>query len=267
MNSVIDLGFISVRIYSICILVGVLFGSNIAIKESVKHGFKEEDITNLIFYAVIFGIIGARLYYCIFNLDYYLNYPLNILKIWEGGLAIHGGIIGGLISSIVYAKRKSINLIVILDYITTGLILAQAIGRWGNFFNGEAHGPITSLGYLKSLFLPDFIIKGMYIDGNYYIPTFLYESLWCLLGFIIMIIFRRMKFMKVGYLTGFYFIWYSIERFVVEDMRTDSLMFFSIKIAQIVSIMMILIGIIIFIYSFCKGLKYNKICDGGVTND
>lgn len=250
MNSVINLGFISIHLYSICLMIAVLLGYNLIVRESVRHGFNDDDIGNMMFYAILFGIIGARVYYCFFNLDYYLSSPLSIFKVWEGGLAIHGGIIAGFITVFYFCKKKKYNLFLVLDFIVIGLIIGQAIGRWGNFFNGEAHGPITSLSYLKSLYLPSFIIKGMHIDGNYYIPTFLYESLWCLLGFIIMYLFRCKRFVKVGYLSAFYFIWYGIERLYVESLRTDSLMFFNFKIAQIISLAMIILGIVIFIYSF-----------------
>ena len=187
-----------------------------------------------------------------------INNPNEIFSIWNGGLAIHGGIIAVFITVLYYCKKKDYNLLLVLDFIVVGLIIAQAIGRWGNFFNGEAHGPITTLSYLKSLYLPNFIIKGMHIDGNYYIPTFLYESLWCLLGFIIMYLIRNKKFVKVGFLTGFYFIWYGIERFYVESLRTDSLMLFNFKIAQLVSLAMIVIGFIIFIYSFKNSNIYRE---------
>lgn len=255
MNPVINIGFISIHLYSICLMVAVMFGYNLIIREGEKHGFDSENISNMMFYAIIFGIIGARIYYCLFNLDYYLSSPLNIFKVWEGGLAIHGGIIAGFFTIFYYCKKNGYNLLLILDFIVVGLIIGQAIGRWGNFFNGEAHGPITTLSYLKSLYLPSFVIRGMYIDGNYYIPTFLYESLWCLLGFIIMVLIRMKKFVKVGYLTSFYFVWYGFERFYVESLRTDSLMFFNFRIAQIVSLIMIISGIVIFIYS----LKYSNV--------
>ena len=258
MNSVINLGFISIHMYSICLMIAVLLGYNLIVHESKNHGFDGEEIGNMMFYAILFGIIGARIYYCLFNLDYYLTSPLSIFKVWEGGLAIHGGIIAGFITVLYFCKKKNYNLLLILDFIVIGLIIGQASGRWGNFFNGEAHGPITTLSYLKSLYLPEFIIKGMNIDGNYYIPTFLYESLWCLLGFIIMYLFKDKRNIKVGYLTGFYFVWYGIERFFVESLRTDSLMFFNIKIAQLVSIFMIIIGIIIFIYCFKKSNIYKE---------
>ena len=244
MEPIINLGIISIHWYSIILFIAILIGSNLAIKEAKKHGFEEDFMVNLLFLGVIFGIIGARLYYVVFNFDYYKDNLLEIFKVWNGGLAIHGGIIAGLICIAVICYKKKVNLLKILDYLVVGLIIAQAIGRWGNFFNGEAHGPITTLAYLESLNLPQFIIDGMYIGGNYYIPTFLYESVWCLIGFVIMLVLRRKKFMKVGYLTSFYLIWYGIERFFVEGMRTDSLMFLSLKVAQLVSLLMVIIGII-----------------------
>lgn len=261
MNPIINLGIISVHWYSIILLVAIMFGSNLVIKEAKRHGFEEDFIVNLLFITVIVGIIGARLYFVIFNFDYYRYNLLEIFKVWHGGLAIHGGIIAGLICICVICYKNKVNLVKMLDYLVVGLIIAQAIGRWGNFFNGEAHGPVTSLAYLKSLYLPDFIIDGMYIDGKYYIPTFLYESLWCFIGFIIMILLRRKKFMKIGYLTSFYLIWYGAERFFVEGLRTDSLMLFSLKVAQVVSVLMVIIGICLFIYSFKNGKKYEEVND------
>ena len=256
MDPIIEIGFMTIHWYSIILFIAILVGSNLAIKEAKRHGYEENFMVNLLFLGVIIGIIGARAYYVIFNFDYYKDNLSEIFKVWNGGLAIHGGIIAGLICIAIICYKKKVNLLKILDFLVVGLILAQAIGRWGNFFNGEAHGPVTTLEHLQSLFLPEFIIDGMYINGNYYIPTFLYESVWCFLGFIIMIILRRKKFMKVGYLTSFYLVWYGIERFFVEGLRTDSLMFFSLKIAQLVSLAMVIIGIILFIYSLKKSDKY-----------
>ena len=262
MKPIIDLGIISIHWYSIIIFVAILIGSNLAIKEAKRYGYEEDFVVNLLFLGVILGIIGARIYYVIFNFDYYKYNLIEIFKVWNGGLAIHGGIIAGFITIAIICYKKKVNLLRILDYLVVGLIIAQAIGRWGNFFNGEAHGPATTLAYLEGLHLPQFIIDGMNIGGNYYIPTFLYESVWCLIGFIVMIILRRRKFMKVGYLTSFYLVWYGIERFYVEGMRTDSLMFLTLKVAQIVSLCMIVIGFIVFIYSFRKKIKY----EGGEGN-
>ena len=117
MNSVINLGIFSIHIYSLCILAGVLTAYFIIVKEAQKHGYDKQKIDDLIFYVLISGIIGARLYYCIFNLDYYVANPIDIIKIWEGGLAIHGGIIGGLIAAFIYCKKQKYNMILILDFI------------------------------------------------------------------------------------------------------------------------------------------------------
>ena len=174
------------------------------------------------------------------------------------GLAIHGGIIAALICILIICHNNKVNSLKVLDYIVVGAIIGQAIGRWGNFFNGEAHGPETTLSYLQSLPIPDFIIDGMHIGETYYIPTFLYESVWCLIGFVIMILIRHRKFMKVGFLTSFYLMWYSFERFFVEGLRTDSLMFGPIKMAQVVSVIMFVSGICLFIWCLFKSKKYNE---------
>ena len=144
-----------------------------------------------------------------------------------------------------------------LDIIVVGLLIGQAIGRWGNFFNGEAHGPATTLTFLQSLHLPNFIIEGMKINGTYYQPTFLYESIWCLIGFVLLLIFRRRKYCKIGQVTALYLAWYGIGRYIIEGLRTDSLMFFNFKIAQIVSLILIISGLIILIVK-SKGTVFNN---------
>jgi len=248
MNPVlIDLGFIKIYWYSIMILLGIFIGGTLIIKESKKFKIPEDYIVNMILYAIIFGIIGARLYYVAFNWDYYGSNLIDILKVWEGGLAIHGGIIFGLIVVMVYTKKYHVSTMRMLDIIVVGLIIGQAIGRWGNFFNGEAHGMATTLETLKSLFIPQFIIDGMNIHGVYYHPTFLYESLWCIIGFIILLFFRRRYYNKIGQTTGLYLVWYGIGRYMIEGMRTDSLMIGSFRMAQLVSLAFVVIGLIILI--------------------
>ena len=184
----IQIGPVSIYWYSITMLLAILVGSYVFFKEARKKGYDEEFLTNLIFYGAIFGIIGARIYYVIFNLDYYLQNPLEIIAIWNGGLAIHGGIIGGAIWFIYYSKKHKKNYLKIFDLVAPGLILAQAIGRWCNLFNGEAHGPVMAKETLEKMPIPDFIVEGMKIGENYYHPTFLYESIWNLLGFIVLIV-------------------------------------------------------------------------------
>ena len=198
----------------------------------------------MFFYTIIFAFLGARIYYVLFNLSYYLSKPIEILYIWHGGLAIHGGIIGGLLYLLYYKKKHHINLLKLLDILVVGLIIGQAIGRWGNFFNSEAYGYVTSYSYLKSLYIPEFIIKGMYINANYYMPTFFFESMWNLLGFIILLLIRKFyKKLKTGQLLGFYMMWYSFIRFIIEGMRLDSLMLGSFRVAQLVSIVLFVGGV------------------------
>lgn len=252
----LDLGPIQIYWYSIFIFIGMLVACFLIYKEAKKRGIDEEFLVNLTFNTIIIGIIGARLYYVLFNFSYYLDNPVEIFQIWNGGLAIHGGIIAGLLFIIYYCKKHEVNLWKMLDIIVVGLIIAQAIGRWGNFFNSEAYGPITTAAHLKSLGIPQFIIDGMYILGEYRQPTFFYESVWCLFGFLAMLIIRQYKYLKIGQLTSFYLIWYGIIRFIIEAMRIDSLMLGPIKMAQLVSIVFVISGIIIFIKSI-KSKKEN----------
>lgn len=244
----------NVYYYSLCILLGVIVAYILITREGKKQGLPKEFISDLIFYTLIIGILGARVYYCVFNLDYYLANPSEILKIYNGGLAIHGGVIAGLIFVYFYTKKKNVSFIKILDIVAPAVIIAQSFGRWGNFFNQEAHGGITTYQNLKNMHIPEFIINGMHIEGKYYYPTFFFESIWCLIGFIILMIARKNKNLRKGFQIGFYFIWYGIGRFFIETLRTDSLMFFGLKIAQIVSLIGIIIGIIIIVTN--KNKKY-----------
>ena len=239
----IDLGIIKIYWYSVMILLGVILAVYLSLKESKKLGMYKY-FENLIFETLLFGIIGARLYYVIFNFSAYEGDFLSIFKIWEGGLAIYGGIIGGLVAIIYNAKKSKQSVIKTTDIVSPGLIIAQAIGRWGNFFNQEAHGTVVTYAFLKKLHLPMFIINGMHIDGEYFHPTFLYESLWCLLGFIILLIIRKVTNRKIGMVTYSYFIWYGIGRFLIEGLRTDSLYLGSLRVSQLVSLILIIIGII-----------------------
>lgn len=251
-----NLGSITISWYSICILTGIIIASYIIGKEAKKFNIPSYFVSNLVFWCVVFGIVGARIYYVLFNLDYYLQSPMEIIKVWNGGLAIHGGIIAGIITLILYCKKYNIDIMRMTDISIVGVIIAQAIGRWGNFFNSEAHGGVVTKEFLESLHLAEFIIDGMHIGINYYHPTFLYESLLCIIGFILLILIRKNKKLKIGTLTSIYFIWYGIIRYFIESLRTDSLMLFDIKIAQLVSIAMIIIGIILLIISIKKGKNY-----------
>ena len=240
------IGNIEIRWYSIFIAISVLIAYIMIMSECSRFKIKKEFAFNMIFWTLIFGIIGARLYYVLFNLSYYKTNPLEILMIWKGGLAIHGGIIFGLITLTIYCRKYNMKVGKMLDIVVVPLILGQAIGRWGNFFNGEAYGSIVDYHTLANIkIIPQFVIDNMYINGSYHLPMFYFESLWCLLGFIILLILRRRKYIKEGQIFGFYLIWYGIARSIIEIFRTDSLMLGNIKVAIVISILMVIVGIII----------------------
>lgn len=238
----VQFGSFGIRWYSIMILLGVIFGLLLLYKEGKRFNMNKDFLFNLLFWVVIFGIVGARAYYVIFNFDYYKNDLSSIFKIWESGLAIHGGIIAGFITLVLYCKKYNARIFKMTDMCVVPLILAQAIGRWGNFFNQEAFGSVTSYESLKAMHIPEFIIEGMNIGGKYMTPTFLYESLWCLVGFLILLIIRRFKYLKIGQLTSVYMMWYGFGRFFIERLRSDSLLIGGFKVAQLVSIMLFVIG-------------------------
>ena len=244
MNPVfLSFGGFEIKWYSVLLLVGVSLGIMLFMKEGKKHGYQSELLFNLCFWTVIFAFLGARTYYVIFNWNIYSKDPVSIFKIWEGGLAIHGGIIGGFLTILYYCHKYNIKMIKIVDYVIPSLFLGQAIGRWGNYFNQEAHGGIVAKSVLQSYHLPDFVIEGMNINGIYYHPTFFYESMWCLLGLIIVLLLRHYKYLKAGTITCFYLMWYSVGRFFIESMRTDSLMLGGFKVAQLVSCILFIVGL------------------------
>ena len=252
----ITIGNIQIYWYSVILFVAFALGAILALKEAKKYDISTDFIYNLFFYLVPIVLIGARIYYVIFNLDYYSNNILSIFKVWEGGLAIYGAVIASIIFIVVYSKKKNKDLLLTIDTLVPYLILGQAIGRWGNFINKEAYGTITTFSKLKSLKVPNFIIEGMYIDGHYYMPTFYFESIWCLIGFIMLLIIRKKdNFRHKGLLLFVYFIWYGIGRFFIEGLRTDSLYLGSFRISQIVSIILILMGVIGIVYMRRKKWK------------
>ena len=234
------------RWYSILILVGVIIAYFLVRTECNRFKIKHEFAFNLMFWTIVFGIVGARLYYVLFNLPYYKEHLVEIVKVWHGGLAIHGGLLVGFIVILIYCHRYQVNTKKILDICVPAVILAQAIGRWGNFFNGEAFGGVVEYKTLiKMKFIPQFVIDNMYINDAYHLPMFYFESLLCLLGFVIMIIIRRRKYIKNGQIFAFYLMWYGTIRFFIEIFRTDALMLGKLKVAQFVSVVMVLVGLYI----------------------
>lgn len=253
-----ELGPLTIYWYSILILVAFVVGYYLVMREFKKQGLPLPFLTDYFFYLVPIVILGARIYYVIFEWEYYANNLIEIIATWHGGLAIHGGIIAGIIFTIFYTKKHNIDTLKLMDIAAPALILGQALGRWGNFFNQEAYGPATTLSHLKNLHIPKFVVDGMNINGIYYEPTFFYESMICLLGFIIILIIRRFKNIKVGQISSLYFIIYGLARLFIEGLRQDSLMLGDIRIAQLVSILMVLAGIGLFIKQMPIKNLYNK---------
>lgn len=280
----IDLGFFQWQKYSLMILLGLAIAILLGIKEGRKLGIKGETIVDGAIVVVPLSIIGTRLWYVAFEWSrFYVpgsvgDTFMKIINISEGGLAIHGGFLTALVSVIVYCKIKKINVFNVFDLMAPGFLIAQAFGRWGNFFNQEAHGGVIGgVGNLSldeqraflsdTLHLPNYITNNMYLYGpdglRYYHPTFLYESIWNVVGFIIILILRRTKLTRTGDMIGFYLIWYSIGRFFIEAMRTDSLYIgdTGLRTAQIISLVMIAGGIIFLVINrtIFKQPKYYKV--------
>ncbi|NVT16356.1 prolipoprotein diacylglyceryl transferase [Listeria monocytogenes] len=249
----IQIGSISVKWYGVIIASAVVIALLLALSEANKRKMDKEIIVDLLIWAIPISIISARIYYVIFEWDFYKNNLGEIVKIWHGGIAIYGALIGAVLTAIIFSRIKKISFWQLADVVAPSLIIAQAIGRWGNFMNQEAHGAETTRSFLESLHLPDFIINQMYIDGAYYQPTFLYESLWNVLGFVILLIIRRTKIRRGELFLG-YVIWYSFGRFFIEGMRTDSLMWGDFRVSQALSLLLIVLSIGIIIY---RRLKMN----------
>lgn len=237
------IGPLSIHWYSLLIAAAFGIGIILANYNAIQRKIDTDKLANLLIIVIPASIIGARLYYVLFNISYYYANPLEILAVWHGGLAIHGGILGGFLGGYYYIrKEKDLKLWQITDIIAPSLILGQAIGRWGNYFNQEAHGGPVSSEFIGHF--PQFIQQGMNINGQYYHPTFLYESIWNLTIFILLFWLIRTKKLPDGVITMLYIILYSIGRFFVEGLRTDSLMLGPFRIAQVVSIIAIILAAI-----------------------
>lgn len=277
----LQLGPFSIHWYGVLIGLGIFTALYLGIREGKKHGIQAENFLDLVLYGVPAGIIGGRIYYVIFEWGYYSQNPLDIIAIWKGGLAIHGVLIASVITLILFCRARGLHFWRMTDIVAPSIIVAQAIGRWGNFMNQEAHGGVVTRDFLVNLRIPEFVINNMYFysaepvkvdygsfwnfitlnpisqqaltPGSYYHhPTFLYESLWNILGFVVLISIRRLK-LKVGEIFFSYLAWYSFGRFFIEALRTDSLMLTdTIRVAQLISVILIVISISAIIYRRVK---------------
>lgn len=248
------LGPFPVRWYGILIVTGIIIAYLVAQKEGEKRGLDKEFFTDLLMWAVPISIICARIYYVGMRWnEYYSSHPEDIIKIWEGGIAIHGALIGAFLTGYVFCKKRGVSFLKVADIAAPSILIGQIIGRWGNFMNQEAFGGPVSREFLENLMLPNWIIEQMYIERleSYVHPTFLYESTWNLIGLIILLVLRKVNLHR-GEIFFSYLIWYSVGRFFIEGLRTDSLYFMGLRAAQFVSLSAIIIAVILLIYRRIK---------------
>ena len=250
-----QIGNVPIMWYAIFIVSGIILGLAVITWLGKSKGYNLETWIDFLLLGLPIGLVGTRLYFILFNLPYYQNNPAEIFNIRSGGLAIHGGIIAGLIYTYFFIKKKGFDFLTTVDILAPAFILGQSIGRWGNFINQEAYGQVVSQEALS--WLPEFIQEGMYINGAYHQPTFLYESIWNLVVFVIMIVLFKSKYYKPGRVLGIYLIGYSIGRFVIEDLRMDSLYLGNIQVARLISIVMIAAGIYLFARTASRGKGKN----------
>ena len=228
----------NIYFYGVIISIAFLIGIFFCTKNCGKFGLKEDDVYDVLIWMIPLSIVGARLYFVLFNLDYYLANPSEIIAVWEGGLAIYGGIIAGILVIFLVCRRKRISVAAMLDLLIIACILGQAIGRWGNFMNREAFGCETDVFCRMGLTTP----AG---DTIFVHPTFLYESVWNLAGFIFLCIFVNSgKRRYDGQCLLIYFVWYGLGRFWIEGLRTDSLYVGStgIRASQLLSALLVVFG-------------------------
>ncbi len=246
-NVLISFGSVNVYWYGLFIVFGMLFGMVVILKLAGKYGISKDMLIDLIFWMIIGGVVGARIYDVLLNLSYYSNDPIQSLKIWQGGLAIHGAIIGGLVALYIFVSKYKLDFWLISSLIVPGAILGQAIGRWGNFFNQELFGKPTDLPWGIFISPPNRPID--YFNQPYYHPVFLYESMGSLMIFGILMLMHllRPKFRITDkFITASYLALYSLLRFFTEYLRVDQTpIYFGLRLPQIVSIIFILLALYI----------------------
>lgn len=254
----IQVGPFSIQWYAMFYLISAIVAYYLVQYRFKRVGYSKKDIelSDYIINTLFVGIIGGRIWYVLFvGNHYYLAHPFSIFKIWEGGLAIQGGVIAGLLYSLYYMKKKHISIPVAADVIMPCMLFCQAIGRWGNFINQEAHGPATTRDFLVSLHLPQFVIEGMRIQGVYYHPTFLYESILNVIGFLIIVIGYHYFQKRKGSQFFAYFVWYGAVRFFIEMLRTDPLLLFGMRMSMLTAACFFIFGVVGLYYVYRQGEK------------
>ncbi|WP_099159904.1 prolipoprotein diacylglyceryl transferase [Virgibacillus ndiopensis] len=257
----LQLGPLPIYWYGVIIATGAFIGLFLATRESDRLGLKKDLMVDLVVFAIPIAIISARIYYVLFEWEQYDGGKWwDVFAVWNGGIAIHGALIGSVITAIVYTRVKKVSFWQLADIAAPSIILGQAIGRWGNFMNQEAHGGPISEATFNSFhqYLPDFIMNQMCIDGIMYHPTFLYESFWDILVFIFLLVLRRYNPVR-GEVFLSYVITYSIGRFFIEGMRTDSLYVVGeLRTAQLISVILVVLSIVLIIYRRKSGMAEKR---------
>ncbi|USS84958.1 prolipoprotein diacylglyceryl transferase [Fructilactobacillus myrtifloralis] len=245
----LQFGPLTVRWYGLIIASAVLIAVGLAMREVRRQGLNEDVVYNLILGAIPVAIVSARLYYVVFRWDYYAKHPGEIIAIWDGGIAIYGALLGAGLFIWWFCRRHGLSLWQVFDIAAPTVIMAQGIGRWGNFMNQEAYGAVTTHHFLAQLHLPTWMMQQMLIGGAYRQPTFLYESVWDLVGFALLMTMRHApRCFKRGELFLTYVMWYSYGRFFTEGMRTDSLMLGPWRISQVLSVLLCVGAMLTIIY-------------------
>ncbi len=258
MQTFITVGPISLKWYAILILIGAFSAYYFSLRNLKKMGYNSKMGDDLFIGALLSGVVGSRLWFVAFyDLGYYLKNPLEIFMTWEGGLAIQGGLVFGAAFGYWYVKRHNISFMRLADAIVPNILIAQALGRWGNFLNQEAFGRIVDESFYSGW--PRFIADHMYINGAFREPTFFYESTLNIVGFLLIVfVYKRFSKIKRGDLMYAYLMWYGVTRFFIEGFRSDSLMFFGLRSAQLVSILFIVVGVLGTLGVFRKIFKREK---------
>ena len=248
----LEIGSFSIHYYGLIIAVGLLLAVIYACRRSKQFGIKEDDILDGVLYVTPFAVLCARLYYCIFawNEGGYAQNPISILYVWEGGLAIYGGVLGAILGVAVFCKFKKIKLPALLDLVALGFLIGQGVGRWGNFMNREAFGAAVSEDYFLAMGLTNQLTGQV----EYYHPTFLYESLWNLTGFVLLH-FASKRRRYDGQIALGYAAWYGLGRAIIEGLRVDSLYWGSIRVSQALAALSCIAALILLIYFWIKPPK------------
>jgi phosphatidylglycerol:prolipoprotein diacylglycerol transferase len=236
-KTALDLGFASIAWYAVFILTGIIIGATLSYFEFKKLGWDTEILFDGLLFGVPLAIVGARLYYVIFDPNPTYETFMDVINITNGGLAIHGAVITAIVFLYFFTKKKKIDFWVMADIIAIGFLVGQIVGRWGNFMNGEAHGPVIQSQFILNV-LPNFIKVNMTTaTGTIIHPTFFYEGLWNFTGLVFLLITRRFKLFKVGDMIGLYLIWYGLGRgLIIEPLRTDPLYIFGLKANIVLSL-------------------------------